>query len=118
MLQKNQLAEQSGSTAAGSPYGSDFGDLTGDDVRPALPMIFMDPHVSRSELPPGVQGDVVVEITIDATGNVVEARLLQAIGYGIDQKVIAALHEWRFRPATRNGVAIPSKHDVHYHFPG
>lgn len=116
--QKNQIAEQSGATTAGSPYGSDSESLMGDDVRPALPMTFMDPHVSRSELPPGVQGDVVVEITIDAAGNVVETKLLQAIGYGIDQKVVAALHEWRFRPATRNGVAIPSKHDVHYHFPG
>jgi hypothetical protein len=49
---------------------------------------------------------------------VVQTKILQAIGYGIDQKVVAALQEWRFRPATRNGVAIPSKHDVHYHFPG
>ncbi len=116
---KTETAEPvAGSTAAGSPYGSDSGLFTGDDVRPALPMTFMDPHVSRSELPPGVQGDVVVEITIDAAGNVVETKLLQTIGYGIDQKVVSALHEWRFRPATRNGVAIPSKHDVHYHFPG
>jgi periplasmic protein TonB len=118
---KNQIADQlAGSTLAGSPYGSDYGSLNGDDVRPALPLptAFKDPHVSRSELPPGVQGDVVVEITIDAEGNVVETKLLQAIGYGIDQKVMAALQEWRFTPATRNGVAIPSKHDVHYHFPG
>jgi protein TonB len=71
----------------------------------------------RDELPTGVQGDVIVEVTIDAKGMVAETRLLQGLGHGIDERVIAVLHEWRFRPATRNGVPIPSKHDVHFHFP-
>ena len=104
---------------AGSPYGSDLsGPLNGDEIRPALPLVFNDPHVARSEIPPGVQGDVIVEITINAEGRVVEEKLVKSFGYGIDEKVITALQAWRFRPATRNGVAIPSKHDVHYHFPG
>jgi hypothetical protein len=34
----------------------------------------------------------------------------------IDQKVLLALETWRFRPATRDGIPIPSKQDVHYHF--
>jgi len=104
---------------AGSPYGSDLnGPLNGDEIRPTLPVIFNDPHVAHSEIPPGVQGDVIVEITIDAEGKVVEEKLVKSFGYGIDEKVITALQAWKFRPATRNGVAIPSKHDVHYHFPG
>ena len=72
---------------------------------------------ARSELPPGVQGDVVVEVTIDARGNIIEKRILQRIGYGIDEKVLAALEGWRFTPATQDGVPIPSRHDVHFHFP-
>jgi hypothetical protein len=28
------------------------------------------------------------------------------------------LENWRFRPATRDGVAIPSKQDVYFHFVG
>ncbi len=112
-------AQQQTASLAGSPYGSDLnGPLNGDEIRPALPLVFNDPHVARSEIPPGVQGDVIVEITIDAEGRVVEEKLMKSFGYGIDEKVITALQAWRFRPATRNGVAIPSKHDVHYHFPG
>lgn len=105
---------------AGSREGSAFDGLAeGDEVMPAIPLpgSFADPKVSRWELPAGLQGDVVVEITISDQGMVVEERLLQGIGHGIDEKVIAALHDWRFRPATRNGIAIPSKHDVHFHFP-
>jgi TonB family protein len=64
-----------------------------------------------------VQGDVIVEITIDTAGTVVETKLLQAFGYGIEDKVIAAVQRWRFRPATKDGTPIPSKQDVHFHFP-
>ncbi len=103
---------------AGSPYGSlADGPADGREIRPALPVAFVNPQVSRSELPPGVQGDVVVEVTIDARGNIVEKRILQRLGYGIDEKVLAALEGWRFTPATQDGVPISSQHDIHFHFP-
>lgn len=102
----------------GSENGSAYDGLaSGDEVKPALPVAFQDLRIPRSELPGGIQGDVIVEITIDAQGTVVEERLLQGLGHGVDDRVIAVLRDWRFRPATRNGVAIPSKHDVHFHFP-
>lgn len=103
---------------AGSPYGSLFSEImSGSEVRPALPMVFPDPPVRRSEIPKGVAGSVIVEVTIDAQGNVIETRLLQGLGYGIEEKVIATLHNWRFRPATKDGVPIPSKQDVYFRFP-
>ena len=103
---------------AGSPFGSaSDGPATGADVRPAIPTIFPDPPNLRSSVPYGIQGDVVVEVTIDAQGNVIETRLLKSIGYGVEEKVLEAVRNWHFRPATRDGVAIPSKHDVLYHFP-
>lgn len=102
----------------GSENGSAYDGLAnGDEVKPALPVAFQDLKIPRSELPSGIQGDVIVEITIDAQGTVVEERLLQGLGHGVDDRVIAVLRDWRFHPATRNGVAIPSKHDVHFHFP-
>ena len=104
-------------TEAGSENGSAYDGLAnGDEVKPALPVAFQDLKIPRSELPGGVQGDVIVEITIDAQGAVVGERLLQGLGQGVD-RVIAVLRDWRFHPATRNGVAIPSRHDVHFHFP-
>ena len=103
---------------AGSHYGSlADGPTDGREIRPALPVAFVNPEVSRSELPPGVQGDVVVEVTIDARGNIVQKRILQRLGYGIDEKVLAALEGWRFTPATQDGVPISSQHDIHFHFP-
>lgn len=105
--------------SAGSPYGVHIPGtpLTGPAVMPALPQVFPDPPVARSDLPPGVSGDVIVEVTIDEQGNVIDLKLTQGIGYGIDEKVLAVLRRWHFRPATRDGSSIASQHLVHFHYP-
>lgn len=106
------------SSEAGSRQGSSFdGPAEGDEIRQGFAVSFEPPHVARWELPEGREGDVIVELTIDAHGNVVNEKLLQGLGHGIDEKVIARLRDWRFRPATRNGVAIPFKYDARFHFP-
>jgi TonB family protein len=102
---------------AGSPLGTVLeGPLTGEEVRPALPVLSPDPHVAADELG-SLQGDVIVEVTIDEKGNIVQKVVVQSLAPAIDSKVLEALDNWRFRPATRNGVAIASKQDVYYHFP-
>lgn len=103
--------------AAGSPYGSlSYGSLAGFEVRPALPVVSSDPII-QPELLNGITGDVIIEIAIDSGGDITEMKVLQSFNPAVDQKVLAALEKWHFLPATRNGVAIPSKQDVHYHFP-
>jgi len=104
---------------AGSPYGARIpgAPLTGHEVIPALPQVFPDPAISRADLPTGVQGDVIVEVTIDEQGNVVETRLIRGIGYGIEDRVLATLRQWHFRPASKDGVTIASQHIVTFHYP-
>jgi|SRR5580700_3540785 TonB family protein len=102
---------------AGSPYGSiSYGSVFGLEVRPALPIVSPDP-VMGSDMLEGKTGDEIIEITIDEQGNIIATSVLQSLGPQIDQRVLAALEQWRFSPATKNGVPIPSKQDVHYHFP-
>ena len=102
----------------GSPFGRLPGSpLTGDEVTPAFPTVYPDPAVSRADIPSGVVGDVIVEVTIDPQGNVTDTKLLQGIGYGVEQKVLEVLQRWHFHPAQRFGVNIASQHIVHFHYP-
>lgn len=86
-------------------------------MRPALWLTGLDPR-----LPPGatagVDDTIVVEITIDARGNIVDKTVLHSLGSLIDSTVLNALASWRFLPARRDGVPIASKQDVHFHFGG
>jgi TonB family protein len=103
---------------AGSPLGTVLdGPITGHEVHVAYPVVYPNPPVDRAELPRDLVGDVVVEVTIDAQGNVVETKIVQAIGHGIDEKIEATLRLWHYQPATLDGTPVASRHDVHFHFP-
>jgi TonB family protein len=103
---------------AGTPMGSlALGPGSGIEAKPAIPLVFPDPSVYPWQLK-GLQGDVIVEVTIDERGNVTATKILQSLQQDVDEKVIATLRGWRFRPASMDGVAISSRQDVHFHFPG
>lgn len=115
--QTSMPGQEAQARPAGSPLGTVLeGPLSGEEIRPALPVVSPDPHVASDELG-GLQGDVVVEVTIDENGNIIQKVVVQSLAPAIDGKVLEALDNWRFRPATRNGVPIASKQDVYYHFP-
>jgi periplasmic protein TonB len=106
------------SARAGAPEGSlAQGPVTGVEASPALPLVFPDPSIYPWQLPKGLQGDVIVEVTIDEQGKVTETKVVQSLQSDIDDKVIATLKNWRFKPASVDGVAISSRQDVHFHFP-
>jgi len=103
---------------AGSPLGRMIdGPIIGHEVHVAYPVVYPDPPVARAELPRDLVGDVVIEVTIDSQGNVVETKIVQAIGHGIDEKIEATLRRWHYQPATLDGTPVASRHDVHFHFP-
>jgi TonB family protein len=105
-----------GGPAGGSLYGSlSYGTLTGPEIRPALPIVSPDPVFGSDAA--GIQGDVIIEVTIDEQGTIVQKLVLHSLGPAIDDRVLAALDKWQFTPASKNGVPIPSKQDVYYHFP-
>jgi TonB family protein len=106
------------SARAGSENGSFMvGAPSGQQAMPALPIVFPDPDIHPSQLN-GLAGDVIIEVTIDEKGNVTNTRVLQSLDGEIDEKVIATLKNWRFKPASVDGIAISSRQDVHFHFPG
>jgi len=101
---------------AGTPYGSLYrGTYYGDDVRPAIPATTSDPVVYPWQLP-NVAGNEVIEVTIDERGEIVAKKVLESLGPEIDDKCLAALENWHFRPATKNGAPIPSKQDTVFPF--
>jgi protein TonB len=114
---QNEVAAAAPAPTAGSPYGSlSDGASGGEEIRPALPAVTSEPRVNPEDLAGISEGNVVVEITIDESGAIVSKAVMRSMAPAIDAKVLAALESWRFHPATRDGVPIPSKQDVVYHF--
>lgn len=53
-----------------------------------------------------VEGDVGLEIVVDAGGNVVDARVIARAGHGFDDAALAAIKRYRFSPASREGRSV------------
>jgi periplasmic protein TonB len=102
------------SAAPDSTSGSD--SWGSGSIQIALTTYSPSPAPDLSALPHGVQGDVVVDVTIDSTGKVSDLAVLHSLGYGIETSVIGTLKTWVFRPATRDGTPVPSVQELHFHF--
>lgn len=56
----------------------------------------------------GIQGKVVLQLKIDARGNVTSVRVYKSSEYeAFDQSAVQAAQAWVFEPARRGGVPIP-----------
>jgi periplasmic protein TonB len=97
------------STAGSDSWGS-------GSIQIALTTYSPSPAPDLSVLPHGVQGDVVVDVTIDPSGKVADLAVLHTLGYGIESSVIGTLKTWTFRPATKDGNPIASVQELHFHF--
>jgi TonB family protein len=67
------------------------------DVKPAYPPIAQSARV---------QGVVIVEAIIDATGKVAASRVLRSIPL-LDEAALASVNQWEFTPPLMNGEPVP-----------
>lgn len=61
------------------------------------------PEIARAAR---IEGKVVVEAVIDATGRVTRVRVLESLPLGLDRAAVEAVERWRFEPATNNGKPV------------
>jgi len=64
----------------------------------------------------GVSGKVRVEITVDESGRVVSVRLLEGLGYGLDEAALATARAMTFEAAVRCGSATAATFKIGFHF--
>lgn len=87
---------------------------TGSDVAYAFDSDVIGPKLLHKESPTysdlaqsaGVQGDVLILVTVDITGSARDPVVLSPLGYGLDENALRCIAQWRFLPAHRNGRPI------------
>ncbi len=58
-----------------------------------------------------IEGDVHVELVVDASGAVESARVVRGLGHGLDEAALLAARQYRFVPATAGGRAVRVRMD-------
>ncbi|TCL70695.1 outer membrane transport energization protein TonB [Hydrogenispora ethanolica] len=99
-----------GANAPGG-MGGGTGGSTARIVRGAAPGY---PQAARRA---GWEGVVVVRVLVDPRGGAATVTIRESSGFPLlDDTALRAVKKWRFAPATQNGKAIASFHDVRVRF--
>ncbi len=120
VLASGRLASAQGADAP-SDQGAVPSGISGAVIRPAeppkdepkKPVIVLPElvHFENADYPPeaqkaGLEAEVVLKLTVDREGNVTKALVPDPVGNGFDEAAQAAALKFKFKPATRDGVAI------------
>ncbi|PYQ56727.1 MAG: hypothetical protein DMF58_20040 [Acidobacteria bacterium] len=66
----------------------------------------VDPEYTPEARKARIAGIVVVEVIVERDGRVGAARVLKPLPFGLSQKAVEAVRQWRFSPATHEGKPI------------
>ena len=101
------IAEHSTGAAVTQKSGSDQPPRLISSVAPVMP---------REAITRGIEGDVLVELSIDPQGNVSDVKILESSDDIFSEVVLAAMKKWRFSPLIEHGVPRKFKTRQTYKF--
>ena len=78
----------------------------GGQIRPPIKMKDVAPVYPAIAQSARVQGDVVIEATIDEEGKVADTKVVKSVPL-LDQAALDAVKQWEYRPSLLNGVPTP-----------
>ena len=79
----------------------------GGDVAPPIKVFAPSPPYTEEARQGRIQGVVILEAIIDAMGNVSQVKVLKGLPMGLSETAVEAASNWRFEPATKNGIPVP-----------
>ena len=94
------LGPGSGGNTGGGPK------RIGGGVSAPVLIYSVDPEFSEEARKSKTAGNVLVNVWVDEKGNPTHVRVLRGIGMGLDEKAVAAVKQYRFRPAMENGKPV------------
>jgi protein TonB len=114
-------------TGIGSGSGSGFGPGSGGNagggimhvgggVSAPVPIFEVTPEFSEEARKAKFQGVVMVSLVVDAKGLPESVRVTRGVGMGLDEKAVAAVKQYRFKPAMMGGKPVAVEVNVEVNF--
>jgi TonB family protein len=67
----------------------------------------VEPEYSETARKLIAEGTVELQIVVQPDGTARDFRVVRSVGYGLDEKAIEAVRQWRFNPGMKDGNAVP-----------
>ena len=102
---------------AAEAYAPDPGPLpVGGDVSAPVPIVRVRPKFTNTAFEQRAGGTLLVQTVIDANGDVTRVKILKGLGFGLDDRVVEAVMQWKFRPALRHGQPVEAMYTFTVNF--
>jgi periplasmic protein TonB len=88
----------------------------GGGVSAPVPVFMPEPEFSEEARKAKVSGNVLVYLWVDQAGRPTHVRVIRGIGMGLDEKAMAAVKQYRFKPALKDGKAVTVELNVEVNF--
>ena len=63
-----------------------------------------------------IQGVVILQATIDKNGDITDVKVLRGLQMGLTEAAVAAVTQWKFKPATLNGKPVAVYYNLTVNF--
>lgn len=94
----------------GGPYSA------GNGVSAPIPIFSPEPAYSEEARKAKFGGIVMLWIVVDAQGIVRNIRIAKPLGMNLDEEAVKTVSTWKFKPAMRQGAAVPVQVEVEVSF--
>jgi protein TonB len=99
----------------GGGYGGGLRKIGGGVSSPVV-IYKVDPEFSEEARKAKFMGVVLVNLIVDPQGRPQNVHILRGVGMGLDDKALAAVKQYRFKPAIENGKPVPVELNVEVNF--
>jgi TonB family protein len=89
---------------------------SGSGIVPPHALYSPAPEYSEEARRKTLDGVVVLWLVVRESGRPAGITVVRPVGYGLDQKAVEAVRNWRFEPARKNGEPIPAQISVEVSF--
>lgn len=100
------VAQDSGGSNSAARDELNVVKLDPKTIKPPRPVSTPDPSYSEVAKHLQFKGTMVLTGIIDATGKVRQVRIVRPVGFGLDEKGIEAVQNWKFKPAIHDGKPV------------
>jgi protein TonB len=108
---------------SGAGLGPGSGGNTGGGVRQigggvSAPVLVygVEPEFSEEARKAKVSGNVMVNLWVDEKGNPMHVHVIRGMGMGLDEKAVAAVKLYKFKPAMENGKPVTVEMNIEVTF--
>jgi TonB family protein len=85
------------------------------DVKPVL-IKSVEPESSPEARAAHITGEVELIVIIDQTGHVVRPRVVRSLGFGLDERAVAAVRQYVFKPGLKDGQPVACDFYIDFYY--